>query len=147
MRLKPLPVHREDLIIYVAGCMSGIYENNRPWFEYMVALLRQRGYTVIAPVEIENPGFDYGGSDYEDYLRADLELALSKCNAILLGPGWTRSRGSNHEFNYSCATGKYIFFWYQPREEMIRMDEWMGAPDGTAPRQGHATLSFPLEIT
>jgi len=119
------------LVVYVAGCMSGVENSNREWFEYIVAKLRRRGYAVIPPVEIENPGYDYGGADYEDFLRADIEQALVRCNAIVLGPGWTRSRGARDEFGYAAATGKFIFFWNQEDERMIRMDEWAGAPDGS----------------
>jgi uncharacterized protein DUF4406 len=144
---RPLPPSNSLLTVYPAGCMSGIEDSNLPWFRYITAKLRRRGYIVIPPVEVENPGYDYGGRDYEDFLRADIELCLSKCNALLLGPGWTRSRGARDEFAYAAATGKFIFFWDQAREEMIRMDQWLGVPDGTATSKGIARLQFPLENT
>jgi hypothetical protein len=131
---KSLP-SPEYLRIYVAGRMSGVEDNNRPWFEYMLKLLRSQGYTVYGPMEIENPGYDYGGRDYEDFLRADIERVLTYCDSILLGPGWTRSRGARDEFAHAAATGKYIFFWDQENETMIRMDAWTGAPDGAAPQK------------
>jgi uncharacterized protein DUF4406 len=116
--------------------MSGVEDNNLPWFRYITAKLRARGYTVLPPVEVENPGYNYGGEAWEDFLRADIEQCLSKCNTLLLGPGWTQSRGACAEFAYAAMTGKFIFFWDQASEEMVRMDEWLGAPDGSAKVQG-----------
>ena len=135
---KPLPGRNEDLIIYPSAGMSGLPDHNYPWFRYITLLLRQRGYTVIPPHEVNHGGNGRFNAAYEypDYIRDDIFKALINCNAIVMGPGWTQSRGALTEFNFAANTGYYIFFWNQANEEMIRMDQWIGAPDGAASSKG-----------
>ncbi len=139
MKPRLLPARNSDLIVYPAAQMTGVPDYNFPWFRYVTDTLRSRGYTVMPPHEVNHGGIvgvnpEY---EYEDYLRDDIRQALVYCNAVLLGPGWTRSRGAVAELNFAANTGYFIFFWDQSREEMIRTDQWQGAPDSGAAQEGH----------
>lgn len=88
--------------VYVAGPMSG-YENwNYQAFDAASADLRQRGYEVINPVDLDRDvGFDPATSSPEDFdlpaaIRRDIEAILS-CQAIVMLPGHENSKGATAE--------------------------------------------------
>lgn len=88
--------------VYVAGPMSG-YENwNFEAFDAAAADLRQRGYEVINPVDLDRDvGFDPATSSPDDFdlpaaIRRDVE-ALVTCQAIVMLPGHENSKGATAE--------------------------------------------------
>lgn len=89
--------------VYVAGPMTGIVDHNFPAFNEMADLLRGLGYHV------ENPA-DHGvidGAEWADYLRHDISR-LASCEALVLLPGWDRSRGALLEVHIAKALGMRI---------------------------------------
>lgn len=79
--------------LYVAGPMSGLPENNYPAFHAAADQLRELGYLVENPAE--NTLGD--GATWHQYMRAGIKQ-LMRCDAIVMLPGWTESRGAKTEF-------------------------------------------------
>lgn len=78
---------------YIAGPMTGIEDFNFPAFNAMAARLRNAGYAVINPAELD--GEDTSQA-WDYYLRRDL-TELAKCCRVVLLPGWAKSKGASLE--------------------------------------------------
>ncbi|MFU2878316.1 DUF4406 domain-containing protein [Pseudomonas aeruginosa] len=70
--------------IYLAGPMTGLPEHNFPAFHAEAARLRQFGYHVENPAEI-NPE----GGSWSDCMRRDIPQLLT-CDSLALLPGWDK---------------------------------------------------------
>ena len=80
-------------VYYLAGPMTGYPEFNYPAFTEAANALRSQGLTVISPHELHNGDTS---QHWTYYLRRDLR-ALLDCDAIVLLPGWEKSRGATLE--------------------------------------------------
>lgn len=79
------------MIYYLAGPMAG-YENwNHPAFHEAAAKLRELGYKIINPAE-------YGNlvTGWHECMKRDIH-ALLWCDAVIVLPGWEKSRGATLE--------------------------------------------------
>jgi len=77
---------------YIAGPMTGMPDLNFEAFHERAAELRAAGFEVENPAEINiDPG-----AKWEDCMRRDIPR-LCLCDAILLLPGWQKSRGARLE--------------------------------------------------
>jgi Domain of unknown function (DUF4406) len=91
-------------VIYVAGKMTGLPEFNFPAFNAAAKLLRDMGFTVENPAEIA----PIEGHPWEAYMRIALVKMLT-CEAIVLLPGWERSRGANIERHLAIDLGMPVW--------------------------------------
>ena len=93
-------------MLYLAGPMMGLPENNFPAFNAAASLLRSQGWEVVNPVEV---GQEFFGNDPstppEKYIRADVALILERCSAMALLPGWERSVGARCEAALAVTLG------------------------------------------
>jgi hypothetical protein len=85
--------------LYLSGPMSGLPEMNFPMFNAAAAGLRRLGYTVFNPAETD--GGDTSQS-YAHYMRKDIEALLS-VDAVVVLPGWQKSRGAILEVSVAKA--------------------------------------------
>lgn len=76
---------------YLAGPMTGIPNLNKPLFDMAASILRGLGHDIVNPTELEQ--FRSWDVTMRHALRAMLE-----CDAVILLPGWERSRGALLEF-------------------------------------------------
>jgi hypothetical protein len=90
--------------IYVSGPMSGIEQLNFPLFTRTAVHLRNIGWEVINPAEI-NAGKN---ADWLDCMAADL-AAMKGCTAICMLPGWEQSFGARIEHLVAQKLGLDIF--------------------------------------
>lgn len=90
--------------IYLTGPMTGITQLNFPRFNAEAARLRELGFTVINPAEINADT----SRSWRDCMRADIR-ELVTCDAIALLPGWERSRGASLEHHIATALNLWIF--------------------------------------
>lgn len=121
-----LPPDDRDLVIYLAGAMRKAPGFGIPLFTQVTAILREQGYVVVPPHEIMHGGDSHFNPAFthQDYIREDIRLGLSKCNAICLLPGWTQSEGArDYEFPYAVEHGYEIYFFDMAWCNLIRMDE------------------------
>ncbi len=84
---------------YIAGPMSNKADYNAPAFEAAAADLRNRGCTVVSPVDIaKSLPAKVGALPYEVYARESLRGMLD-CNNIVLLKGFRDSKGAMAELN------------------------------------------------
>ena len=89
-------------VVYIAGPMRGLPESNYPQFEIVARFLRSEGWDVCSPVEI---GSAFGTEAELDAnpvrlavaMEAERDALRTSCDAILLLPGWERSKGTRAE--------------------------------------------------
>lgn len=86
--------------VYISGPMSNMPEHNFPAFNAEAARLRDLGYDVVNPVDV-NPD---PGTPWHECLRRDLQAMLT-CDTIALLPGWQRSEGANLELHVAHRVG------------------------------------------
>lgn len=101
--------------IYISGPMKNMTDGNMPAFDEAEKQLKQLGFDVLNPhaiSEIVNMRFFEMGKipEYEDYLREDIIQMLSKCDKVLVLPGWRNSKGSKLEIANALACGLDVFF-------------------------------------
>lgn len=85
---------------YIAGPMTGLPDLNFPEFNKHAATLREAGFHVENPAEI-NPD---PTATWEDCMRVDIPRLVT-CDAILLLPGWEKSRGASLEAHIAKNLG------------------------------------------
>lgn len=105
---------------YLAGPMSGIAGFNFPAFEMAAFLLRDRGYNVISPVELDDRdeyrrAINSPNGDPADLTRPwgqtlarDLKVLLNECTGIILLDGWRFSKGAILELSAAMLAGKEV---------------------------------------
>lgn len=100
--------------IYIAGPMTGIPQFNFPAFDAAAEHLRQIGYEVVSPAELDDPddreaalqskdgsmlnGHGKQKKTWGDFLARDVKLlADGGIEGIFVLPGWNKSSGARLE--------------------------------------------------
>lgn len=113
--------------IYLAGPMRGIPEFNYPAFHAAAAKLREDGHHVFNPAErdIERHGTDISkgnatgdeaiataehGFNLREALKDDLEFICLHADAVVLLPGWEKSKGAKAERATAIALGLEVIY-------------------------------------
>lgn len=115
--------------IYVSGPMTGLKSFNFPAFDRCAAYYRKHGWKVFSPAENDrrvHPGVesdlgfatgDWGRCTYDceprDLFRWDMN-ALADSDAIVMLPGWERSKGAQAEKTIAEWIGLDVLY-YHPR--------------------------------
>ena len=91
--------------------MTGIPDLNFPAFDEAAEKLREAGYEVINPAEVDRsvgiiPTTDGSGTEdaFHDAMRRDIPLVM-KADGVAMLPGWRSSRGANIEHDVAKAIG------------------------------------------
>lgn len=102
-------------ILYVSGAISGMPDNNRTLFNAAAAVLRAAGHLVINPIELsaDRPT----DATWEQHMRADIKV-LMDCHAIVMLPGWHKSRGATLELQIARGLGMDVYAFVTP---LLRM--------------------------
>lgn len=97
--------------LYVAGPMRGYDQYNFPAFHEAARQLREAGYEVVSPAEMDielgfdpNDGGEFTEEMYHAAMRRDIETVLSVDGVALLH-GWRTSKGANVEHDVARAVG------------------------------------------
>lgn len=112
--------------LYVAGPMSGIPQFNFPAFFAAGDKLRELGYEVVNPAELDDEedkgaamkskdgklGTGTGGIDktWGDFLMRDVKLIADIVDGICVLPNWHKSRGARLETFCALQVQKPVFF-------------------------------------
>jgi hypothetical protein len=99
--------------LYLAGPMTGIPAFNIPAFDAAATRLRDLGYEVFSPAELDNPetravaiaspdgapgSGSANGESWADFLARDVKLiGGGSVEGVVVLPGWSRSRGARLE--------------------------------------------------
>ncbi|MDF3821990.1 DUF4406 domain-containing protein [Leptospira sp. 96542] len=78
--------------LYIAGPMTGLPDLNFPAFHAQAARLRAQGHEVVNPAEL-NPD---PAMPWAECMLRDL-AALTRCDGVVLLPGWDQSPGAQIE--------------------------------------------------
>lgn len=119
---------------YIAGPMSGYPQYNIPAFDAASWALRQQGWEIISPAELDDPevrasclaspdGGKIGqtngqGGTWGDFLARDVKIVADQIDAIVLLPGWEDSKGANLEafVGTLCKKTFYLYNRGKPTE-------------------------------
>ncbi len=120
-------------LVYVAGpyraaTVGGICENIEA-ARRVAQLLWQAGFPTICPHM--NTAFMDGAAPDEVWLQGDLVI-LERCDAIVLTPGWDRSKGAVAEREYALERGLVVLEWdWKQEQDCLRnLYEALRARDG-----------------
>lgn len=107
--------------VYLAGKMRGLPSFGAEEFRKAARVLRERGFQVISPLEMDEDAGIYvdgltGFEDLEDQgfdirgtLANDLRVVLLDVDAVVLLPGWRDSLGAIAE--YAAAQAASVPTW------------------------------------
>lgn len=96
------------MLIYLAGPMRGMPDDNRPAFDRAAAALRQQGHTVFSPAEhdreLAQPVGVTDGRELKRQILWDLER-IAEVDCVVLLDGWERSAGVRLELEMARFVG------------------------------------------
>ena len=105
--------------LYLAGPMTGIPQANFPLFDRAAAELRDAGFTIISPAELDDPeerrralADEPATQTWGEFLARDVKLIAEECDGIIFLPRWWESRGARLEAFVALLSGKDLFFAY-----------------------------------
>lgn len=120
-------------LVYLAGPMRGVRFFNFPAFDEARDRLRQEGWSVISPADLDREmGFDETqhpedydwldlgkiGFDLHGAVDRDVD-ALKRCTAIYMLDGWEKSRGALAEKHLAEWLGLEIMYEVEPPSEDV----------------------------
>lgn len=126
------------LKVYLAGPMSGIPQFNYPLFMEVAGNLRGLGYEVHNPAEMDDPEVQkismastdgaftngkVGRGTWGDFLSADVKIVADEVDAVVLLPGWQKSRGARLEAFVAYQIKKPVFAYQTHRVGFEAMQE------------------------
>lgn len=118
---------------YLAGPMTGIPSFNFPAFLSAAADLRERGFEIISPAELDNKetfeaamrspdGTPTSVSEtWGDLLARDVKIVADQVGGIVFLPDWQRSRGARLEAFVGVLCNRHFA-------------EYVGGPEGISHR-------------
>jgi hypothetical protein len=96
--------------LYLSGRMSGLPNYNRDRFNEIEYLVRELGYDVVNPAQID---LDEDGPDvvhtWEHYIKRDLSIIIEKCDGIVMFDDWQNSRGATLELYVAKQIGLKVY--------------------------------------
>ena len=113
---------------YLAGPMQGIPQFNFPAFFEAAAALRDMGFTIVSPAEIDNAD-DHGAAlqspdgdpnnrahmnnkTWGDFLARDVKIVADEVDGLVMMPNWERSKGARLEAFVGLAAKKTFAVYY-----------------------------------
>lgn len=88
--------------VYVAGPMTGLPDFNRGAFFEAGGVLFDNGHIVL------NPAVFPDGLEHSDYMKICLPM-IDAAEAVVMLPGWEKSKGANMEFQYAQIRNLPVF--------------------------------------
>lgn len=123
---------------YLAGPMSGIPQFNFPQFCQAAADLRERGWDIVSPAELDDAE-DKGAAllsatgdmrdakkSWGDFLARDVKLiADGGIEAIVFLPNWIQSRGARLEATVGLLQPGFTFWQWDPALPVRKLSRTM----------------------
>lgn len=99
-----LPQSSVPMIVYLSGPMTGLPNNNKEAFNKYAVYYRSQGFNIKNPAEFP----ENNTQSYNDWLKRDIEILMTECNAIMMMPGWEASNGAKVEKHVAESLGYQI---------------------------------------
>ena len=109
--------------LYLAGPMRGIPQFNFPMFHKYTKILREEGYSVTSPAEMDTEDWgeeafkdplgltvDHPDFDLRSTLGADLEFICTSADVVAVLPNWENSKGVKAEIATAEALGIEVIY-------------------------------------
>lgn len=96
----------EKQTVYILGPMTGYAEENRPAFRKAAKYLRELGYVVTSPDELDTYA-PAASHTWADLLRRDIPWVIQADLGVAL-PGWRASRGASLESAVLASLGRPV---------------------------------------
>lgn len=121
-------------IWYLAGPMSNIPQFNYPAFYRIAKQLREMGYTIQSPAELDTPeqqavalasttgaviDMVKSGLTWGDTLAKDVKLVSDVVDGIIAMPTWYKSRGARLEVFVATLCNKPVWIVYEKMDSDI----------------------------
>jgi Domain of unknown function (DUF5664)/Domain of unknown function (DUF4406) len=146
-RIKPEP---QKLKVYCAGPMTGHADYNFPAFFAASEFLEQQGYTAINPAQLDiDAGYplerlkQLTPEEFQEFLKGAMKRdldAIQSCDALVLLPGWEKSKGARAERAVAEWAGLRVGYLWMETGDGLRLT-WEDAVDWNPPEA--ATKEYP----
>jgi hypothetical protein len=122
---------------YLAGPMSGVPQFNFPLFESVSEKLRERGYNIISPHELDSDQVKkaalksvdgklingkVAGESWGKVLARDIQVVADEVHGVVFLPGWHGSRGARLEALCAILCNHEFHFWNPDKDGTEPMD-------------------------
>lgn len=94
-------------VAYISGPMTGRPDYNKAEFAKVAAKLREEGWRVLSPPELD--AGDHSQT-WEYYIRRDIRILVDEVEAVFLLRDWQESRGARLEVEIAKAIGLPLFW-------------------------------------
>ena len=125
--------------VYIAGPMTGLPECNYPAFHCAARILRNVGFAVENPAERPAPE----PPTWLNWMRQAIPQMLT-CDAVVLLPGWTTSRGANAELSLAHHLGMPVVTIAEALRLLPELSHCQ-APPKPAPQPASSAAINPLQ--
>lgn len=125
--------HPDEPFFYLGGPMTGIPQFNFPEFQRVARNLRNAGYNIVSPAELDDPETERAalespdgapgsgsanGEAWEDFLGRDCVIvSMPTCVGGIFLEGWHRSSGADLESYILRSLKKDVFEYHETDEE------------------------------
>ena len=111
---------------YLSGPMSGKPDFNFPLFRRAAKTLRERGFNILSPVEMDE--FIADLPPWPELIGRDVTALIKHCDGIIMLPDWAASPGSRIELFVAITQGMALFEYTDTQEWLPVMapirDSW-----------------------
>ena len=112
--LEPVSTNADDLrkpVVFISGKMRGLPNNGKHSFDMAAERLRERGHTVLNPVDLPN------GLPEDRYMPISIAM-IDAADCVYMLCGWHDSKGARAEYSYAICQGKQIIFEFDEQERI-----------------------------
>ena len=99
----------DEHVYYLSGPMSGFHQANFPLFQRAAQTLREKGFQIISPVELDQAESKKAGNlmvkPWGHYIGRDVSLIIQQCDGIIVLPQWEASPGCRIEMYVALTQG------------------------------------------
>jgi hypothetical protein len=132
--------------VYCAGPMRGHADWNFPAFFAASEFLEQQGYTAINPAQLDcDAGYPLERlklltpEEFQEFLKGAMKRdldAIQSCDALVLLPGWEKSKGARAERSVAEWAGLRVGYLWMETGDDFRLtweEEWQHDPKKPQP--------------
>lgn len=112
--------------VYLAGPMTGLPDFNRPVFFQAGNTLHDHNHIILNPAVLPD------GLEHGDYMKICLPM-IEAAEAVIMLPGWEKSKGANMEYNYAQIKRLPVFeaeIGHLANREDASSCEYLFGPEG-----------------